>query len=83
MWLLEWFGDGVWAPCYACAVPLNDDTMEVDRIIPGVLGGNYSRGNIRPACGPCNRRTGNLVRDALKAKVPKRSLIRLCRLGLL
>jgi 5-methylcytosine-specific restriction endonuclease McrA len=82
-WLLGWFGDGETCNCYSCATSLVFDTLEVDRIIPGILGGNYTRGNIRPACGPCNRRSGNAVRDAIRRKVPKRSLIRLCRLGLL
>lgn len=83
VWLLEWFGDGTEAPCYSCAEPLDYEALEVDRIIPGVLGGTYARGNIRPACGPCNRRSGNAVRDAIRRKTPKRTLIRLCRLGLL
>lgn len=82
-WLLEWYGDGETAPCYSCAVPLEYATLEADRIIPGILGGTYARGNIRPACGPCNRRTGNAVRDAIRRGVPKRTLIRQCRLGLL
>ena len=81
--MLEWFGDGETAPCYSCAVPLTLTTMEADRIIPGVLGGTYARGNLRPVCGPCNRRSGNAVRDAIRRKVPKRTLLRQCRLGLL
>ncbi len=57
-WLLEEFGDGQTAPCYRCAAPLTDLTITVDRIVPGCLGGRYVRGNIRPACGPCNSETG-------------------------
>lgn len=81
--MLEHFGDGVTAPCYACAVPLDSITLEVDRIIPGVLGGTYARGNIRPVCGEDNRRTGNLVRDLIKKGTPRRVLLKMCRLGLL
>lgn len=83
LWMLEWFGDGEYVPCYSCAAVLEYVTMEVDRIIPGVLGGTYARGNVRPVCGPCNRRSGNAVRDAIRRKVPKRQLLRMCRLGLL
>lgn len=60
--------------CYRCAVPLLADDVaqalgvpaaerfEVDRIVPGVRGGTYASGNVRPACGPCNRETGNEAR---------------------
>ena len=52
--------------CYRCAVPLLEhedpeapgQAVTVDRIVPGVLGGRYVRGNVRPACGPCNSETG-------------------------
>lgn len=52
--------------CYRCAVPLleHDDpeapgqAVTVDRIVPGVEGGRYTRDNIRPACGACNSETG-------------------------
>lgn len=32
--------------------------LTIDRIIPGCEGGTYRRNNIRPACGPCNSKTG-------------------------
>ena len=52
--------------CYRCHVPLleNEDpeaprqSLTVDRIVPGALGGKYTRDNIRPACAPCNESTG-------------------------
>lgn len=55
--------------CYRCHVPLLQDedpeapgqSVTVDRIVPGVLGGRYTRDNIRPACGPCNSETGALL----------------------
>lgn len=62
-WLLDTFGDGVTALC-ALAVPgrclgqVDIDTMTVDRIVPGAAGGTYVRGNIQPACAPCNQYTG-------------------------
>lgn len=67
-WLVQVFG---WPEvrvvlCYRCGVPLLQDedpeapgqAVTVDRIVPGVLGGRYVRGNIRPACAPCNSETG-------------------------
>jgi len=82
-WVLEWFGDGETAPCYSCGEMLTYDTLQIDRIVPGALGGTYAKGNIRPACGPCNIRTGNEVKRAIAEKMPKKTLLRLCRLGLL
>lgn len=37
---------------------LDDDTITVDRILAGMDGGRYIRGNIRPACSHCNIVTG-------------------------
>jgi 5-methylcytosine-specific restriction endonuclease McrA len=79
--MLSWFGDGVSCLCFSCAKVLLYSTLEADRIIPGVLGGTYARGNIRPCCGPCNRRSGNAVQALLQAKVPKRTILKLCRIG--
>jgi len=71
LWLLTTFGDGTYA---LCALDLNErcygvvdlETVTIDRIIPGVLGGRYVRGNIRPACPPCNQLDGVLLRERLK-----------------
>lgn len=53
-------GEGVPAcRCYRCGTLLTEDTVTVDRIIPGSRGGTYRRNNIRPACGTCNSVTGN------------------------
>lgn len=70
-WLVDVFGwrlpDGTGVVCcYRCEVPLleHDDpeapgqSLTVDRIVPGALGGRYVQGNIRPACAPCNTETG-------------------------
>lgn len=73
-WLLDTFGDGTTAPCSLrmsrnCHVTVTCQTITVDRYpVPGCQGGRYTRGNIRPACGPCNQvdggRLGNLRRKA-------------------
>lgn len=63
-------GDGELAcRCYRCGELLVAATLEADRIVPGCRktaeypnGGTYVRKNIRPACGPCNRITGNQLR---------------------
>lgn len=82
-WMLTWFGDGETCPCYSCATVLIYATIQADRIIPGRLGGTYARGNIRPACGPCNRRSGNALRKMIRDGVPTEEILRQCRLGLL
>lgn len=62
-WLLDMFGDGVTAPCAFCAAPVEFTTITVDRYpVPGCRGGRYVRGNIRPACGPCNSTHGGSLR---------------------
>lgn len=59
-WLLAEFGDGTSAPCaFGCGTVLTFATITVDRFpVAGVDGGRYVRGNIRPACAPCNSRHG-------------------------
>jgi hypothetical protein len=56
--------------CYRCGTLLSADTLTVDRIFPGILGGLYRTvlrdkrekvTNIRPACGPCNEKTGGAL----------------------
>lgn len=60
-WLLDEFGDGVTAPCFAegCDAVLTFDTITVDRIQLGKDGGSYRRENIRPACPPHNSSEGS------------------------
>lgn len=67
-WIVVTFGNAGIVTCYRCGVPLlaeGPDAFEVDRIVPGCLGGTCARGNIRPVCSPCNIETGNGVRDGL------------------
>lgn len=40
------------APCPS--FHLNHRKMEIDRIIPGSMGGEYRKGNVRPLCPRCN-----------------------------
>lgn len=55
--------------CYRCHVPLLEhedpeapgQSVTVDRIVPGVQGGRYVRGNVRPACWLCNSETGGAL----------------------
>lgn len=54
--------------CYRCGRLLTFETLTVDRIIPGCQGGTYRRDNIRPACGPCNEKTGGAVRAKPKKR---------------
>lgn len=48
--------------CYRCGTLLTEQTVTVDRIVPGCKGGRYVRGNIRPACAGCNSETGGGLR---------------------
>jgi 5-methylcytosine-specific restriction endonuclease McrA len=70
-YLLETHGDGEKCPCWRCGVMLDDDTVTVDRIIPGCEGGTYRRENIRPACGPCNSVTGGQLGAARRIPRPR------------
>lgn len=57
------YGDG-WrmaCRCYRCGDYLNADTVSPDRIKPGCEGGTYRRTNIRPACEPCQSKTGGVL----------------------
>lgn len=70
LWLLTVFGDGVTARCMLggphCLGRVDITTLTVDRIVPGRDGGTYRRGNIVPACGPCNYGEGGQVGAARK-----------------
>lgn len=66
-WLLDEFGDGVTVMCHLelsdeCEMDLTFETLTVDRIVPACEGGTYARGNIRPACRPCNDHQGGKLR---------------------
>ena len=66
--------DGVLVCWRGCGTPLLVDDVaqalgvpaseryEVDRVVPGALGGRYTDDNVMPACRPCNNETGQAVR---------------------
>ena len=59
--------------CYRCGRLLTDETVTVDRIIPGCKGGTYRRNNIRPACAGCNSETGGrLAHENRRTRKAKR-----------
>lgn len=80
-WALAWFGDGISCLCFRCGRVLLYSTLELDKIIPGAYGGTYARGNVRPACGECNREMGHALRALIRARTPKRTILRMCRNG--
>lgn len=51
--------------CAECRVELDWDSVQLDRIVPGALGGRYTRDNIRPLCALCNIRAGVILREQL------------------
>lgn len=65
-WLLEHFDPDLGPTVARCALHLSDTchqyvddtTLTVDRIEPG---GTYRRGNIQPACRPCQNTQGALI----------------------
>lgn len=62
-WLVNTFGDGEFVDCHLRAVPgcwvaMTEWSVSADRIVPGALGGTYARGNIQPACPPCQSHQG-------------------------
>lgn len=63
-WLVDTFGDGVLVRCAfeGCSEMLTKNTVTVDRWpIPGIEGGRYVRGNIRPACSYHNSKDGAMI----------------------
>lgn len=52
-------GDGEKVPCVHCGKILTESTVESDRILPGSMGGRYTRDNVQPSCRPCNASRGD------------------------
>jgi hypothetical protein len=70
-WLLDQFGDGATARCalrlsQKCLEIVTLATVSADRINPGRDGGGYVRGNIQPACMPCQSYQGWLMMRGVK-----------------
>lgn len=66
-------GNGEVVPCALgivgdCSILVDNATMEVDRIVPGVDGGRYIRSNIRPTCRPCNESAGHSTQRQVAAR---------------
>lgn len=59
-------GDAEKAPCWECGAMVGYTTMIVDRIVPGEVGGRYTRANIRIHCVPCSCRQGVARTNALR-----------------
>jgi 5-methylcytosine-specific restriction endonuclease McrA len=67
--------------CYRCGKLLWFETLTVDRIIPGCMGGTYRRNNIRPACAKCNSKTGGplangKVHQPTKKRAAKKKVVK-------
>lgn len=71
LWILTEFGDGTSALCsFGCGTHVTYETVTIDRFpIPGIEGGTYRRGNIRPACGFCNSSDGAKLGHRRKAEL--------------
>jgi len=76
-WLLDTFGNGTEVECQLretlrCmrrATVLDINSVSIDCYpIPRCDGGTYARGNIRPACLPCNSRHGGRLGAARRRK---------------
>lgn len=66
-----WGGNGEIVPCAAkvsdyCDLFVTFQTMNVDRIVPGCLGGRYTRDNIRPTCFNCNNKLSHEQKAEVK-----------------
>jgi len=73
-YLLDTFGDGTTAKCSHCSETLTNDTITVDRIVPGRDGGRYVRENIQPSCFPCACAQGGRLGGRISGRGrPKRS----------
>ena len=59
--------DGGWF-CRYCGLLLSRDTAHLDRVVPGVQGGEYTLDNCVLACPPCNRRKSGRTPD--EARMP-------------
>ncbi len=68
--LLAEFGDGQRCPCLYCGLLIGHGTMEQDKIYTAGEGGRYTKDNLVPACGDCNKRRNNMpFEDAMKKVV--------------
>ncbi|HEX6465022.1 MAG TPA: HNH endonuclease signature motif containing protein [Vicinamibacterales bacterium] len=47
--------------CQICGVPVVEDDVEIDHVVPLSRGGDSSPANLQAACARCNRRKSNHV----------------------
>ena len=47
--------------CYYCGARVGARTLTMDHIVPLVRGGKSRRGNVAPACKPCNSKKQSLL----------------------
>jgi len=64
--VLDRDGNGAWALCITCPTAVDMETMRLDRILPGFLGGTYALDNVRPQCERCSERQGGYLRAYLR-----------------
>ena len=69
---MEHFGDGEFVACFRqesphCLYVLDVTNVSPDRLVLGVNGGSYRRGNIQPACLPCQCYQGGQVGPVQKS----------------
>ena len=64
--VLDRDGNGTWALCVTCPTPVDMETMRLDRVIPGFLGGTYALDNVRPQCERCSEYQGGKLRAYLR-----------------
>ncbi len=57
-WWKRRLSDGV---CYYCGARVGARALTMDHIVPLVRGGKSRRGNVAPACKPCNSKKQSLL----------------------
>lgn len=72
--MLDRDGNGTWALCITCPTPVDAETMRLDRIVPGFLGGTYALDNVRPQCERCSERQGGYLRAFLRGCITEAEL---------
>ncbi|HSJ63320.1 MAG TPA: HNH endonuclease [Gemmatimonadaceae bacterium] len=60
--------------CVYCGTALDLGTATLDHVQPLARGGAHTPGNVVAACGPCNRRKGDLLPQDFFARYPNAGL---------
>jgi hypothetical protein len=72
--VLDRDGNGTWALCVTCPTAVDAETMRLDRVLPGFLGGTYALENVRPQCERCSERQGGYLRAFLRGCITEADL---------